>query len=668
MDYRREIDGLRALAVLPVILFHAGFETFSGGFVGVDVFFVISGYLITTIILAELAQGKFSIVNFYERRARRIFPALFLVMLFCIPFAWFWLMPSDMKDFTQSLVAVSVFASNILFWRESGYFDTAAEIKPLLHTWSLAVEEQYYVLFPLFLILAWRLGKRWILILLTIIGIASLAVAQWASVAKPAAAFYLLPTRGWELLIGAFAAFYLSKTNRTDFSKVVGEVGGWLGLALILFSVFTYSKETPFPGLYALVPTVGAVLIILFATQQTTIGKFVGNRAFVGIGLVSYSAYLWHQPLFAFARLRDLSEPSDLVFAVLSVAALILAYFSWRYAECPFRRKNIFSAKSIFQLCFAGSLLISIFGFWGHLSNGFSFRVGEKVAATGAINISILEEQVKTCWKSIESDQRLSFACSLGNPSGSVSFALLGDSHAGALLPVLSEHASQSNLRGLNFSYRSCPPLRDIKPLSPSDVDMVCWKLRKNFFESLARSSGEIPKVVVINARWALLMERDRFDNEKGGVESGDKWVWDFGGMNVNYPDLMRNEIVDAIEEILNTGRKVVLIYPVPEMGWEVPKVLAKRQFTGKILTTVDGSTLYPVYLKRNKRAIEALDSLGERDNLIRIRPDKLLCNTFISGRCVAHMDGVPLYFDNNHLSNEGAKLIVMEIMNSLRY
>ncbi len=178
MDYRREIDGLRALAVLPAILFHAGFETFSGGFVGVDVFFVISGYLIATIILAELEQDKFSIVNFYERRARRILPALFLVMFVCIPFAWLWLLPSDMKDFSQSLVAVSVFASNILFLRESGYFDTAAELKPLLHTWSLAVEEQYFVIFPLFLMLTWRLGKRWLLILLATVLVTSFAIAQ----------------------------------------------------------------------------------------------------------------------------------------------------------------------------------------------------------------------------------------------------------------------------------------------------------------------------------------------------------------------------------------------------------------------------------------------------------------------------------------------------------
>jgi len=346
MDYRKEIDGLRALAVLPVILFHAGFETFSGGFVGVDVFFVISGYLITTIILAELEQGKFSIVNFYERRARRILPALFLVTLVCIPFAWLWLLPSDMKDFSQSLVAVSVFASNILFWRESGYFDTAAELKPLLHTWSLAVEEQYYVLFPLFLMLFWKLGKRWILVTLWLVFVASLAVAQWGAYAKPAAAFYLLPTRGWELLIGAFAAFYLSKANRIEFGKGLSEFGGWLGVALIIYAVFAYSKATPFPGFYALVPTIGAVLVILFATQQTTVGKFVGNKAFVGVGLVSYSAYLWHQPLFAILKHSDFDDTKG-IYAILICLTLVLAFVSWKFVEALFR-KSLFLVEGLY--------------------------------------------------------------------------------------------------------------------------------------------------------------------------------------------------------------------------------------------------------------------------------------------------------------------------------
>lgn len=370
MDYRREIDGLRALAVLPVILFHAGFETFSGGFVGVDVFFVISGYLITTIIFAELEQGKFSIVNFYERRARRILPALFLVMLVCIPFAWFWLLPSDMKDFSQSLIAISVVASNILFWRESGYFDTAAELKPLLHTWSLAVEEQYYVLFPLFLMLFWKLGKRWILVTLGFIFVASLAVAQWAAYAKPAAAFFLLPTRGWELLTGAFAAFYLSQANRTEFGKGFREVGGWLGVALILYAVFAYSKATPFPGFYALVPTIGTVLIILFATQQTTVGKFVGNKAFVGVGLISFSAYLWHQPLFAFARQIGVADSDVTIFLALSFASIFLAYLSWKYVEAPFRDKALVSKKVVLLFAILGSLFFFSLGLLGHKKNG----------------------------------------------------------------------------------------------------------------------------------------------------------------------------------------------------------------------------------------------------------------------------------------------------------
>src|SRR5690606_20556484 len=194
MNYRREIDGLRALAVLPVLLFHAGYETFSGGFVGVDVFFVISGYLITALMLAEFEQGKFSIVSFYERRARRILPALFLVLFVSILLAWFCLAPRDMKDFSETLAAVSVFTSNILFWRQSGYFETASELKPLLHTWSLAVEEQYYILFPVFLMLLWKFRKRLIFAALMVVGIASLAAAEWGAYNKPDMTFFLLPT------------------------------------------------------------------------------------------------------------------------------------------------------------------------------------------------------------------------------------------------------------------------------------------------------------------------------------------------------------------------------------------------------------------------------------------------------------------------------------------
>lgn len=227
MKYRKEIDGLRALAVLPVILFHAGFTTFSGGYVGVDIFFVISGYLITTIIVDEMDKGSFSLLNFYERRARRILPALFFVMLCTLPFAWFWMLPQDLKIFSQSLVAVPIFGSNVLFWLTGGYFDTASELKPLLHTWSLAVEEQYYVLFPVFLMLAWKLGKKWIISLLALVAIVSVIAAQWGSATHPSFTLYLLPTRAFEILIGALISLYINHKQSIILVSQSVSQSGW---------------------------------------------------------------------------------------------------------------------------------------------------------------------------------------------------------------------------------------------------------------------------------------------------------------------------------------------------------------------------------------------------------------------------------------------------------
>ena len=361
MQYRAEIDGLRALAVLPVILFHAGFEWFSGGFVGVDVFFVISGYLITTIIISEMAEGKFSIVNFYERRARRILPALFFVMAACLPFAWLWLTPGNLKDFGQSLVAVSTFSSNILFWLESGYFDTAAELKPLLHTWSLAVEEQYYIFFPIFLMLTWRLGIKWILILLSIIFFISLGIAQWGAYKSPKAAFFLLPTRGWELLIGVFTAFYL-KYNTHLKSHILNQALSLLGFCLIVYSIIAFDKTTPFPSLYALVPTIGTGLLILCAVPKTFIHKILSLKFIVGIGLVSYSAYLWHQPLLAFARNRLLGDASDLILIALCITSLVMAWFSWKFVEGPFRSRTYFSRNLVFRFSILGIFIFSLIG------------------------------------------------------------------------------------------------------------------------------------------------------------------------------------------------------------------------------------------------------------------------------------------------------------------
>lgn len=380
--------------MLPVIFFHAGFDTFSGGFVGVDVFFVISGYLITSIILAEMQAGTFSLVNFYERRVRRILPALFFVMAVCFPFSWIWLLPSDMKDFSHSLIAVSTFTSNILFWKESGYFDSAAELKPLLHTWSLAVEEQFYVLFPLFLMLAWRFGQRWIIGLLIVAAVISLSVAQWKVSVAPMTTFFLLPTRGWELLLGAFVAFYLMKGGVEDSHQLIAAIGSFAGLTMILCAVFFFNSKTPVPGAYALIPTIGAALIILYTTPQTLTGKILGNQFFVSIGLISYSAYLWHQPMFAFARHASLTEPSVPLLILLSIVALIFAYFSWRFVEQPFRRKGSLNRGVVFAFAITTSLIFIVMGVLGHRTNGFESRYEESDRYLGGIRKSDAGEYV----------------------------------------------------------------------------------------------------------------------------------------------------------------------------------------------------------------------------------------------------------------------------------
>ncbi|HEY5950151.1 MAG TPA: acyltransferase family protein [Kofleriaceae bacterium] len=420
MQYRREVDGLRAVAVLAVILFHAGLKTFSGGFVGVDVFFVISGYLITTIIVADRERGSFSLLRFYERRARRILPALFVVMAVCIPVAWLLLLPQDLKLFGRSVTAVSMFASNVLFWLESGYFDVDAGLKPLLHTWSLGVEEQFYVVFPLLVILVWRLGKRWLTAVLVIIACVSLTAAHHGATTHAAATFFLLPTRGWELLIGAVLSLYVSARGMPSRRQEVANAASVVGLLAIVYSVVRFDAATPFPSLYALVPTLGAALILLFATPDTLVGRVLASKPLVGVGLISYSAYLWHQPLVVFARHVVIGGTSQPVQTALSLSALPLAYVTWRFVEQPFRKSGRFGRNTIFALAIAGSMAF--------------FAIGIVTMRAGARGAPVINDGGYASCAAARAEHRL---CVLGNATAPKTIVLVGDSHAHHLLSTL---------------------------------------------------------------------------------------------------------------------------------------------------------------------------------------------------------------------------------------
>ncbi|MEL6764342.1 MAG: acyltransferase [Cyanobacteria bacterium J06607_6] len=337
MHYRPDIDGLRTIAVLPVVLYHAGVAGFTGGFVGVDIFFVISGFLITTIIYQELEEGRFSLVRFYERRARRILPALFAVIFASLVAGWFLLVPADYDHMGRSAVSALAFVSNIWFWRNSGgYFGGATDYLPLLHTWSLAVEEQFYILFPLLLMALHRFARSLLLPAILVLVAGSLILAAWATPRMPSASFYLLPTRIWELGVGSLLALGLV---RTEAPRALREVAGGLGLLAVLVPVFLYDSRMVFPGMAALPPVMGAALLIWAGTAGPVMAsRLLSLRPMAWIGLISYSLYLWHWPIMAFVRNRLFTVELEPTWQVATILASFLAgWASWCFVERPFR-------------------------------------------------------------------------------------------------------------------------------------------------------------------------------------------------------------------------------------------------------------------------------------------------------------------------------------------
>lgn len=390
MKYRAEIDGLRALAVIPVIFFHAGFELFSGGFVGVDIFFVISGYLITSILIEDIENKKFSIIRFYERRARRILPALFLVMFFSILLAWVLLSDTALNKFGNSVIGLSFFISNLVFWKQQGYFEEYSELNPLLHTWSLSVEEQYYLIFPIFLLLVWSFGRTKVFWIIVVMAVISLLISEWGWRNKPVANFYLTPTRIWELFIGSIAALIIQSRGvmKNNFLAL-------LGLSIILLSIFVYDESTPFPSLYTLVPVLGVFLLILYASKETFIAKILSLKLFVAIGLISYSLYLWHQPIFAYTRIftNQIFVKNEIRF-LLIITIFLIAYLSWRFVEIPFRKKSKFNRQKIFLMSFIAIFTFVLLGFASKIAvKGNEYKLAKQLSENKFVYFENLDDR-----------------------------------------------------------------------------------------------------------------------------------------------------------------------------------------------------------------------------------------------------------------------------------
>ncbi|KAK6021127.1 hypothetical protein OSTOST_13211 [Ostertagia ostertagi] len=385
----------------------------------------------------------------------------------------------------------------------------------------------------------------------------------------------------------------------------------------------------------------GPVVRLLYGEQWAASTPLVGWLA--GALAVGSPMYLCLAALTGLGAATSILRAGLLSAVTISCLALLGAFFSMQGVA-------------------VGILVANVFGVAGHLTKGFPSRFGAEVNQLQSINMDMFGRQVNPCWNRFSDDPHIRAACHIGMADKPAEFVLLGDSHAGALLREIDDAAKTIGVAGLSYTFRSCPPVKGIELVKSGALDQICSGIRKSFFENLA-VDNVVPHTLVVAARWSLLLSGKWFDNGEGGVEEGEDWLWDVDARGGNYPEKMKSVMLDSIEIMLRSGRRVILVYPVPEMGWQVPFQLAKSYAIANGLSPESGSTSYRRYLERNRMAIEALDGLGERSNLIRIRPDRVLCDSFVKDRCVAHLEDHPLYFDDDHLSNAGARMVVAEIV-----
>lgn len=643
MKYRPEIDGLRAFAVVPVILFHAGFTLFSGGFVGVDVFFVISGYLITSIIIEALEKGQFSLFDFYERRARRILPALVTVTVAASVVAWLWMTPVQLKEFGQSVAATFLFSSNILFWSQSGYFAPSSELNPMLHTWSLAVEEQFYVVFPLLIVAIARFRLKSIVPVIALIGLISFMTALYMVQHAPSAAFFLLPARAWELLVGSLLAIYLRRFSQP--SGIAATTGALIGLALLAYAVVFFDASVPFPSAWTLFPVLGTGLIILCARCDNLPGVILSHRTVVLIGLLSYSAYLWHQPIFAFTRIHSDDQPSVLLLLGLSALSFALAALSWRFVERPFRDRAFLTRKTVLQLSAGISITMLAFGATLHLANGVPDRL-----STGA-RLATAETYFLPDSDCIPQKLGAYSGCVYRADANRI-VALWGDSHGMVWAQSLADALAPLDVGIVNATLGACLPAIGIEREGRN-----CSDEQAAIFAYL--QSPESPDTIIITARWALYLNGKGFDNCEGGVENQkDLILSELNGIrNSTQSSIVTNAIRRTIQRLRDINKKVVIIEDIPEMGWNIPdRIFRNEMFATGIRRPV--SVARSCYDNRTASSRDVFAPFVNDLGVVFVDPSEVFCDGIgvDTGRCLAEWDGVPLYFDDDHLSSTGAK------------
>jgi peptidoglycan/LPS O-acetylase OafA/YrhL len=653
INYRPEIDGLRAIAVTIVILYHAqitilGYKPFGGGFVGVDIFFVISGYLITSIILKEIAStNSFIIKNFYQRRIRRLLPALCFVMLVSLPFSWYFFLPDDFLDFSKSILYSIGFSSNFYFnFTGQQYAAENSLLKPFLHTWSLSVEEQFYILFPFFLIFVHKYFRNYLIHILVAGLFVSLLIAEWGSKNYPSFNFYGLPTRCWELLSGSILAYYENISKKRVHSKFFENIFPIIGIILVSSSILTFNDDMRHPSFYTLKPIIGVCLIIWFCKQDSLVTKLLSNKLFVGIGLISYSLYLWHYPIFAFSRLTGFTEGSVLNKIFITLILISVSIVTYYFVEKPARNKK-YRFKKIFSLITFSLLVIIFFNFSVIKNEGYRNRLPEIFNITSEeVGFRDVTQNGREC------HGRKDFFCEFFTKNKK-NIYLMGDSHTDVLLkPMILNQKIKEKYKIIHMSISGNP---SISKATLTNKKTKKIKEHEDYMKNRLKKIQEDGNgIIVYSSRLPLYLSGEYFHNSNS-------WQYEFK----DGVDDFKSKFISHFE-YLSKNNKVILVYPIPEL-YENPNrrlYLEWLKNRDKFLINNQNynNTSYQDYLIRTKLSFELLNEIKGK-NIFRVYPHKLFCDTIIKNRCIAHDKNNIYYHDNNHTSFKGTKLINDKIL-----
>ncbi|MEE2665879.1 MAG: acyltransferase family protein, partial [Myxococcota bacterium] len=633
-SYRPDIDGLRAIAVLAVVLSHAEAPGFSGGFVGVDVFFVISGFLITGIIVDQLRAQTFRFRDFWMRRVRRLAPALLAVISTATLTFALLLEPELLREFGRSLVAQTLLVSNVFFWKQSGYFDTAAHFKPLLHTWSLAVEEQFYILLPPLLWLLNRRSKKLLMPALVLGTASSFALCIWATNTFSSAAFYLLPFRAWEMGIGSCLALYLrtGKPARWEVSGTVLNAVSAAGLVAIAAAILAYDRYTPFPSYWAAFPTVGTAAILWAHSARTTaVGQLLSLGPIVYIGKISYSLYLWHWVVFTFVRTIVVGPPGPEAMAAATVFSIVLASISYHLIEQPFRRNRLrYRDRSLLIATAACALCVIASGAVIEKSKGWPERL--QVAEDEFDRPSRRRE----CFLTQPGDP---IFCRLGE-AHEPALLVMGDSHSHALLDGFEVLAEKHSVGGYFAAGRGCLPFWGAESVRASEDVARCAQILEKAKELV--SQGDIQHIVLA-ARWSLYLTSTSPDGEHQAIVSSSN---DSPGVE-NSARVFRQALDTTVARLSAEGVRISVVEQVPHQ-WIEPRQAIFRAHNLKL-----DPNRFSVSVSAHQRLQEPVRAEFDRhDEIQLINLDDIYC----TDRCwIFDAGGRSLYSDGDHLNARGS-------------